>query len=132
MTKKRIPILLVAITLIVALLLINAATTSRGCIDETGITNGVGDCYHLDGRYVVAIDGTFDGASVTLEKIHRDNGTQCANPVKVKDIGVPSLVDVVVETEYIGMDAGEGYYQVVVGGGGGGELIGVNICKVGG
>lgn len=103
-------------------------TKTVNWFDETGITNGVGQCHYIKtapGGWVVVIDGTFDGASVTLQSGVRNltGPTPCANADLMKDVTVPALVGVVVETEFVGADLKSGYYRVKVENGNGAELI---------
>jgi len=117
--------------LVILLATIGASTTTRECIDEQGITNGFGDCFHLKGKYVVAIDGTFDNATATLQKAHRETGG-CDSITKLKNVRAVELVGAAAETPYVEITAGEGYYRLLVAGGQGAESIGINICKAGG
>ena len=127
--NNRLKIVLAALALL--LIAVAALTPTRDCLDEQGIGNGVGDPFHLSGKYIVAIDGTFDMATATMRKAHRETGGG-TNIIKLKDVSIPALVGVVAETPYVELEAGEGYYLLEVSGGGAGVSLGINVCKVGG
>ncbi len=134
--SKRFALIMVILLLFVSLIWIGASvtTSTANWFDETGITNGVGQCHYIEtapGGWVVVFDGTFDSASVTLQSGIRNltGSTPCAGADLMKDVAVPGLVEVVAETAFVGADLKSGYYRVKVENGNGAESINLHWRK---
>lgn len=135
--KRPVAVMAIVILLLtmgtVWLFTVGAIDSKAHWFDETAVPNGVGICHYLgNGDRIILIDGTFDGATVSLQTAVRNStgNTPCASADRMIDVNVPALVGITAESVFVPMQTGAGFYRLLVVGGAGSESINMHVREV--